>query len=424
MKQFIFKSYSFDPQSATASFEYGFEGGREFTETIQFGGGEVENNQDVLDKALFLAFILIGTSYYKTFPSVHVQLERPLDEWQASFFTSVYQEGLSQFAYENELTRANLAHFSAKEFYQPKITWPYTGSGTLVLQSGGKDSLLTATVLNKEHTPFIGWYLSSSNRHPAILDEIVTDLKTSIRTIDIASLKQAATEGGLNGHVPITYIVQSLAVIQAILLGKSDVFVSIAHEGEEPHHHIDDLPVTHQWSKTWAAEQAFAEYVKRYISPDIRIGSPLRHLSELRVAELFVENAWDKYGHEFSSCNVANYQQGNDNSTLKWCGNCPKCANSYLLFAPFVDSNELKSIFNGQDLFTKPILEKTFKGLLGIDGEPKPFECIGEIDELRLAYHMAQTKGEYGSLPFDVPTSDFDYKQTYPSQNWLATMIQ
>jgi hypothetical protein len=209
-----------------------------------------------------------------------------------------------------------------------------------------------------------------------------------------------------------------IALVQAILLGKNEVLVSIAHEGEEPHAMIGDLPVTHQWSKTWGAEQLFAEYVTRYISTDVYIGSPLRQHSELRVAELFVEHAWDTFGHRFSSCNRANYRQGADNSELKWCGECPKCANSYLLFAPFVAADELQSLFAGQDLFTKPLLQETFRGLLGIDGVMKPFECVGEIEELRYAYHQSQAKEGYGSVSFDVPTASFDYKQTYPSQDW------
>jgi hypothetical protein len=336
----------------------------------------------------------------------------------------VYQEGLGQFAYENELTRNDLVSFKATDNQAAKKVDEYTGSGSLVLQSGGKDSLLTATLLSEANKSFTGWYLSSSEHHPQILDEVAADMKTATRTIDREGLKQAIEDGGRNGHVPITYIVQSLALIQAILLAKSDVIVTIAHEGEEPHYHIDDLPVTHQWSKTWSSEQKFAEYVSRYVSPNIRIGSPLRNLSELRVAELFVQHSWKAYGHQFSSCNVANYQQGSDNSTLKWCGNCPKCANSYLLFAPFLESSELKSIFNGQDLFTKISLERTFKGLLGIDGEPKPFECIGEIDELRLAYHKAQSRGGYGALPFTVPESSFDYMQDYSAQEWAVKMLQ
>ncbi len=413
MSKFIFEDYSFE--NSTASFRYSFEGGLSFEEKVVFSDvGEYDG--ELLDRALFLSFILIGTSYYKTFPSRDIELKAgQLDNWQAYFFNKVYQEGLSQFAFENDLTRDDLAHFTATDDNAAQSI-EYSGDGILALQSGGKDSLLTASLLLAKGEQFVPWYISSSTVHPAILDDLDFKLQTTRREIDHVGLKLAAEQGGKNGHVPVTYIVQSLALVQAILLDKNKVFVSIGHEGEEPHEWIGDLPINHQWSKTWPAEQAFSQYVQRYISAGITVGSPLRQYSELRVAELFVQNSWQKFGHSFSSCNRANYQQGADNSRLKWCGDCPKCANSYLLFAPFLDAIELKSIFNGQDLFVKPSLQETFKGLLGIDGVMKPFECVGEVDELRLAYNMAQQRGGYGKLSFDVPNSDFDYKVEHPAQ--------
>ncbi len=416
MSQFIFKSYSFDPSKSLAKFEYGFDDGRNFCETVTFQSGDNYNNQ-VLDKAMFLAFIIIGTSYYKTFPSATVKLDMALDEWQVEFFNKVYQEGMGQFAFENDLTRDDLAHFTASK--QTTINEnQYDGVGTLALQSGGKDSLLTAELLSESGKEFVSLYISSSDNYPKVLNKIGSELVLSRRNIDHNGLRQAEVDGGKKGHVPVTYIVQSLAIIQAILLNKNEVITSIAHEGEEPHAHIGDLAVNHQWSKTWAAEVAFSDYVSRYISPNLHIRSLIRGYSELRVAEMFVDKVWAKHGHEFSSCNLANYKQGNDNSVLKWCGDCPKCANSYLLFAPFLQANELKSLFDNQDLFAKPSLENTFKGLLGIDEVMKPFECVGEVNELSLAYHMSHKKGDYAQLPFDVPESDFDYLKTYIAQEW------
>ncbi len=413
MNKFIFEKYSF--KENTASFNYSFEDGLKFKEEIIFDDfGEYD--EDLLNKALFFSFILIGTSYYKAFPSREVELKvGQLDSWQADFFNKVYQEGLSQFAFENNLTRDDLAHFIATSDDAAQAL-QYNGDGTLVLQSGGKDSLLTASLLVEKDEQFVPWYISSSSLHPNILDDLGYKLQITQRQIDHAGLRQSSKQGGKNGHVPVTYIVQSLALIQAILLGKNKVLVSIGHEGEEPHDWIGDLPVNHQWSKTWPAEQAFSQYLQRYISADITLGSPLRQYSELRIAELFMLKAWKKFGHSFSSCNKANYRQGENNQQLTWCGDCPKCANSYLLFAPFLDANELKSIFDNQDLFEKPSLQETFKGLLGIDGVMKPFECVGEIDELRRAYHMAQQRGSYDQLSFDVPASNFDYKAEYPSQ--------
>lgn len=424
MFRFIFDSYSFDKHTRTAHFNYKFENGISFEEKVTFK--EVgEYNTELLDRALFLAFMLIGTSYYKTFPSTNVILKAgTLDEWQVQFFDRVYQEGMSQFAYENRLKRSDLAHFDVSNKDQPQ-SLSYSGEGVIALQSGGKDSLLTASLLNQNKQAFTSWYISSSSDYPGLLDDLGSPVRKTQRQIDITALRAAKENGGLNGHVPVTYILMSLSLIDAILTNKNTVLLSVGHEGEEPHAWIGDLPVNHQWSKTWPAEQAFADYVKRYISDDIHIGSPLRGYSELKVAELFVRSAWQKFGHSFSSCNLANYKQGESNTKLKWCGECPKCANSFLLFAAFVEPDDLKSLFGGQDLFAKPSLQDTFKGLLGIDDVMKPFECVGEIDELRLAYHMAREKwGEgYIKLPFSVPKSSFDYHKQYPAQTWTKAFI-
>ena len=483
-RKFTFLDYSFDQEGLVASFRYQGIDDVVFTEKVEFarpfdvGVGKTE--PEALERALFLCFMLIGTSYYKAHPTAEVSLDKPLDAWQAEFFNHVYQEGLSQYAYENGLAREDLAHF------HPVIDDSGSGNGavgtdrgesavvdgderdgmivgdeggkvvgnvrqTLVsladtdtprvlsLQSGGKDSLLTATLLAKNHIPYTAWYLTSGTSHPEILDRLPgSSGKTAIvestskqretsqsdsgrnelmqssspllqiahRQIDLANLRKS---GGLNGHVPVTYIVQSLALVQAILNGQTFVLTSIGQEGNEAHAYIGDLAVNHQWSKTWSAEQAFAEYVTRYVMPikSIQVGSPLRALTELAIAGQFAKLCWREYGHDFSSCNEANYRQKSNNQELHWCGDCAKCANSYLLFAPFLAPEELQSIFNGEDLFVKPSLTEFFKGLLGVDEAIKPFECVGEVGELRRAYHLR--RDGYGSLPFEVPESDFDY---------------
>jgi hypothetical protein len=112
-----------------------------------------------------------------------------------------------------------------------------------------------------------------------------------------------------------------------------------------------------------------------------------------------IKDFWDKYGNKFSSCNVANYKQNANNRELKWCGKCAKCANSYLLFAPFVAYEEQRKIF-GHDLFEDADLVEIYKGLLGVDGVMKPFECVASRAELKKAYH--DRLPGYGQLPFEV----------------------
>ncbi|MBR3393923.1 MAG: hypothetical protein IKG51_07430, partial [Firmicutes bacterium] len=109
------------------------------------------------------------------------------------------------------------------------------------------------------------WHVSTTDEktYPAVLDQIQFPKKPfiAVRHLDLEHLRKS---GGLNGHVPITYILQSLALIQAIIFNQKTVLTSIGQEGNEPHSMLGDLPVNHQWSKTWEAEQLFAEYVKKY----------------------------------------------------------------------------------------------------------------------------------------------------------------
>lgn len=418
MRTFVFENYEFNSTTRTAAFMYSFDEERRFREEVIFNAAAESYDEATLKRALFLAFILTGVSYYKLFPGAVIRWQAGgIDEWQSGFMDKVYQEGLGQFAFENGLTRGELAHFKPTMATRADAV-SYHGSGVLSLQSGGKDSLLTAIMLERMGTAFDSFYITSGDAHPHILDGVGERLYIARRSIDLTALRAGMETGGLNGHVPVTYIVMADALIQAVLLNKSIILASIGHEGEEAHEWIGDLPINHQWSKTWQGEQLFSEYVRRYISPDIKIGSPLRRYSELRIAELFAELAWGTYGHEFSSCNRANYRQGSDNTVLQWCGECPKCANFYLLFSPFIDAAELQGLFAGQDLYKKATLKGIFQGLLGIDGAMKPFECVGEVDELRRAYDMSQRREGYGKLGFDVPLSSYDYRQTYSSQDW------
>lgn len=417
MSLFHFVRYGYDEDLQEAFFEYRYDE-HTFCETMRFEQAGDFYNPEILYRALFLAFLTIGTSYYKAFPVRDVVFEKGhLDAWQADFCNTVYQEGLGQFAYENQLTRDDLAFFTPTS-NEPAEPLEYSHAGVLCLQSGGKDSLLLAKMLEQHSTEYTPWYMQQGVSHPAVLDNLGTPLALAHRTIDKSALAKAAESGAKNGHVPVTYIALSYALIQAILIGKNTILSAVGHEGEEPHAHIGDLAVTHQWSKTWRAEQLFATYVERYISADIMVGSPLRSISELEICERFANVAWADYKDIFSSCNVANYQQGSDNTELSWCAECPKCVNAFLLFAPFVERQELLQVF-GDDLLADQTLHDTYKGLLGVDDAFKPFECVAEYDELRWAYHRAIERG-FSPLPFAVPqpTPDFDPHQKYPSQDF------
>ena len=336
--------YDFDEENYQAKFYYSQVGGKigngeslDFCETVQFVKPSQErmnairadfNYQIQLNYALTLATFLIGTSYYKTRPTKAIVADNLFWSDQTDLFEYAYQEGLSQFAYENHLTRADLATLYInpvaildKIMPGPR---PFSGRGILALQSGGKDSILTASLLNEKNLPWTALYISSNgNSHPEVIDQLgAKKVQVVERNIDTKKLEESSAQGGLNGHVPVTYINMAIALVQAIINGDNKILTSIGHEGEEPHTVIKspiesglrDLPVNHQWSKTWQAEQLFSKFVSDFISTDIKVGSLLRQYSELKIAELFAERCWEKYNKSFSSCNQSNYRQGKDNS--------------------------------------------------------------------------------------------------------------
>lgn len=422
MKYFEFESYTL--KNNRAEFCYNFDKKHKFKEIVEFElGANYIANPKILDSAMFLAFILIGTSYFKCFPESSIVLNCKINNWQSDFFNNVYKYGLSQFAFENNLNNLTSDIFKPTARNQPSAI-KFEGRGALCLESGGKDSLLLSTILADKNISFDGLYITSNSGVPKVIRSLPkqNNLIVINRKIDIAGLEKVKKLGSLNGHVPVTYINSSLAIIQALLIGKDDILLAIGQEGEEPHAFINNMPVYHQWSKTYTAEIALADYVKQYISSDLNIGSPLRSYSELYVAELFCKKAWAKYAKYFSSCNESNYKQTSDSNNLTWCGNCPKCANAYLMFAPFIASKKLQKIFAGKDLFSEPKLTEIFKGLLGVGNNIKPFECVGGINELQKAYYMAIENG-YNKLPFDVNNSNFDYKKTYEMQTWCKDYI-
>lgn len=424
---FFFEGYTFDAATMTATFNYSFDGQLKFTETVVFDPTTARVHEEVLDRCLELALFIIGTSYYKCFPTAHAEYRhKKFTKTQAAFINRVYRDGLSQFMFENRLNPNDLLR--VEERGKDPQPLKYGGKGNVSLQSGGKDSLLLGQLLNEQNIAYTTWYMTSTNTYPKIISRLNgKDPRLARRSIDRSGLKTALKNGGLNGHVPVTYIVLSYALIDAVLHGENTVLAAIGTEGNEAHTTIGDLPVNHQWSKTWEAEQLFANYVTTLISPDLRVGSPLRPLTELRIAELFEEVCWAPYSYGFSSCNLANYEQGELNTELHWCGTCPKCANTFLLFSPFVIPYELRRIFDGANLFTSENLklQKAFKGLLGVDGVMKPFECVGEVEELRTAYHMAQRRfGDVAChLPFDVPKGRFDYRSFGSAQEWTIACL-
>ena len=77
--------------------------------------------------------------------------------------------------------------------------------------------------------------------------------------------------GALNGHVPITGILSMIVLACAIICGFDTIAMSNEHSASAPNIIADGLDVNHQWSKSFAFEQAFQRYVSRHVVDGISV---------------------------------------------------------------------------------------------------------------------------------------------------------
>jgi hypothetical protein len=95
----------------------------------------------------------------------------------------------------------------------------------------------------------------------------------------------------------------------------------------------------------------------------------------------------------FRSCNRA-FRIDKAKRLGHWCGRCDKCCFIDLILAPFLSPDQLGQVFGGREPLTDPehpdgSLAERFRTLLGTSAGPRPFECVGDIDESRAALLLA-----------------------------------
>jgi len=387
---FIFDDFSFDKETKKLEFKYALDDKIFFIETIYFNF-EIDPNfsEEAFQNAAFGAFVMSGISYFKTFiPPQIIFHNHSLSPAQKDFFTKIYENGLGEFFYQNEISPHGKINFPSSDRETTSVSIKKL-EGSLVAFGGGKDSIVTAEILKSESEGFKTFCIGNfPNLHKAAAKLGVENLQ--IRRELSPTLFELNKSGAFNGHIPISSILAFLGVCAAILQNKKNIIFSNEHSANEVTIEVDGQKINHQYSKTIEFEKDFQTYLRDFISPDLDYFSFLRPLSELKIAEIFTTKFFDKWQNDFSSCN-RNFRISNQNQRFSWCGECPKCAFVALIFAPFLSREKLCYLFHGENLFAKPELRKTFNQLLGLE-ETKPFECVGEVAESRQAARLAQGK--------------------------------
>lgn len=383
IQAFRFVRCTFDAATGIAQLVYAFDDGPELVETITVPGAPFkldEARTAAATRALQLLHLIAGVSYYKAAVPPQIRIESySIDADTAAMLETIYVNGLGEFAYRNGLNLHGKIRFPHSDVGNAAAPALGLREHALVAIGGGKDSLVSIEALRTLGVEQTVTWIGGSQLIRACAE------RTGLPTLNIGralspQLFDLNREGAWNGHIPVTVLNSAIMVFAAVLLGVDQVVFSNERSASYGSFIEGTGEVNHQWSKGWACEQLFGDYVQREIAADLHYYSLLRPLSELAVARQFART--DRYDAHFSSCN-RNFHILGERPVSRWCGVCPKCHFVFLALAPFMPKPRLVGIF-GRNLLDDPAQTAGYDALLEFQ-DHKPFECVGEGRESRAA---------------------------------------
>ncbi len=439
---FIFSKHTWNHHAGKISLRYSLDGSIDFEETILLpepvSDERLKKYEWEIERCLNALHLIGGISYYKTCLPKNIEIPYlNLTKADAQFWNSVYENGLGEFFFKNNIDFRSLLHFPSKETKEEhpnmmrKRLPPNAMKRVLVPIGGGKDSIVTIELLKKIGAQVT---LLRMGSHP-LIDELAhlsgLPMITVKRSIS-GNLFDLNAEGALNGHVPITAYLSILSVLMAQLYDFDAVVMSNERSANEGNVKFKGMDINHQWSKSIVFERALRRYLTDSVGTNIEYFSLLRPLSELKIAEIFT--AYPQYFEHVTSCNrnwkilaksAALTQTPNPSpkkeeqqeASNKWCNGCPKCAFVFACMAAFLPKAELAKMF-GAILFSHDWLMQLYRELLGTLNI-KPFECVGTSDETKAAFLLAMQKKELN----DTPVMKMFIKEVLPTIKDPETLI-
>ncbi|MFD1299591.1 UDP-N-acetyl-alpha-D-muramoyl-L-alanyl-L-glutamate epimerase [Lysobacter gummosus] len=394
VRAFRFVRCGLDAATGVAELVYAFDDGPELTETITIPGAPFAlagARAHAVEQALRVLHLIAGVSYYKAAVPEQIRIDSyAIDADTAALLELIYVNGLGEFAYRNGLNLHGKIRFPVGEG-RGEGRAPTLGlrQHALVAIGGGKDSLVSIEALRAMEIEQTVTWVGGSQLIAACAQ------RTGLPTLNLGralapQLFELNRQGAYNGHIPVTVVNSAIMVLAALLHGVDQVVFSNERSASYGSLIEGTGEVNHQWSKGWACEQAFGDYVQRHVAADLHYYSLLRPLSELAVARQFART--DRYDAHFSSCN-RNFHILGERPVSRWCGVCPKCHFVFLALAPFMTKPRLVGIF-GRNLLDDPAQTDGFDALLEYRNH-KPFECVGEGRESRAALAALAERPEW-----------------------------
>lgn len=397
-KEFHYVGHVIDPATQRLVCHYRLDD-EEFTEEFTFPAGG-DWGQPAVAEAARLVYLVAGVSYYKAGapPVIDLGTTAVTDD-ERSFLREFYFEGLGEFAYHLGLDLSDI------EIVGPRLertaTTPYAPviGRPLVPFGGGMDSIVSVELLRPlAHEPALFVVNRPGDRFAAIEKAAEATGWPVIRTERLFDRKLLRSKelGFLNGHVPITGILSAVALMAAVLDHRDAVVMSNEWSASSATLTVNGRTINHQYSKSEAFETGLRRVLTGVFGDSLLYFSLLRPFTELWIARELQRHP--AYLDHFRSCNQAFYTDPAKRLD-HWCGHCDKCCFIDLILSPFIPEPELRKVFGGNEPLANPELRPTFRALLDLTPDSKPWECVGDATECRVAARMAAARPDRADSP-------------------------
>lgn len=377
-RAFVYESYSWVVKNNNLEISFLFKCGEfEFTPKLilkNIDSNCAESLKDNVDNLIFNIGMVELLSYWKAFCSPKIVVDAGhLDEYQTKWWKKLLINGMGQYFYENKIDFRDDEFVEIQSIQKNTINNPVVinSNKILVPVGGGKDSSVTLEILKNNYSEVSAFLLNPSKASNETVKVAGVESIMIERVID-PRLTDLNSKGFLNGHTPFTALLSFTSLLVGIIGDYKYVVFSNEQSSNEDNVKYLENSINHQYSKSLEFENDFREYNQKYLS-DINYFSFLRPIYDIQIAKIFSQ--FNNYYSVIRSCNVGQ-------KTETWCGKCPKCLSTFILFYPFMKDDAIK-IF-GKNLLEDESLKPILKSLI-TDSEVKPFECVGTRHELRVA---------------------------------------
>lgn len=382
----------------TFSYETHLEDGvtHTFTETLHvpLPSDLQRTTQPAVERMCEMIHLTLGVSYFKVFGPTVITHPYVFTQEQTDYWKLLYTHGLGEYYYTNSLDFRDVQIEGV--IGDGEVTPVELSERSLILHGGGKDSIVSVEIAKKADMDFDLFAVNHSGIQEAVAEVIGKPIHTIKRQVDMHMVELSKSGTVYNGHVPISAVYASLAMLYAVLHDYAHIIVS--NEESAVYGNVDYLGihVNHQWSKSQAFESATRGYLASICGTSLQFFSLLRPLYEIRIAQLFA--TFPQYFEHFSSSNH-NFTLSHDGKKKRWDVDFSKGKVEFVwaLLSAFLSKQDMLRIFE-EDIFSREDRLHVFKQLLG-EEDIKPLDCVGTPEETIYALYLCYQRGEWNDAP-------------------------